>query len=214
MRLQDILEGKLCSTGRSHHQQIQVERERQKKLLESRVDKSDLTTEASKTELDRYMGHMGAVSAKVASSKVASDFTDSDLTVLPEDQDWLQAVADGARQGLPEGQATGGQEGATGGRGGTNRGRGGASRGRGGASRGRGGASRGRGGASRGRGGASRGRGGAAHAPGGGREGLGGVRRGASHVQNLGAQKKNVNREDSVLPFIAMVRQIAMKDQY
>ena len=96
MKLLDVLEGKLMSGRRSLHCELQVQREQQKNLLTSRITEENKETEDARKELDRYMGALGSLSAKTATMKVMSDFTETDLSSLPDDVDWMEAVRDSA----------------------------------------------------------------------------------------------------------------------
>ena len=103
MKLLDVLEGKLLPGRRRLYQEIQGEREQQKNLLTSRITEANKETEDARKELDRYMGTLGALSAKTATMKVTSDFTETDLSSLPDDVDWMEAVRDAAGMGDEQG---------------------------------------------------------------------------------------------------------------
>ena len=58
---------------------MSVEREAAKKLLIERTSRVNIHTAGLESELDRYMGVMGAISAHVGISKVISDYEEKDL---------------------------------------------------------------------------------------------------------------------------------------
>ena len=200
----DVLEGKLMTGRRRLHQELQVQREQQKNLLMSRITEENKETPDARKELDRYMGTLGSLSAKTATMKVVSDFTETDLSSLPDDVDWMEAVRGSVGVGDEQEEGTVDKNGGVRG-GGARGGRSLSAR----SGRARGGGDRGggaRGGGARGvgaRGGEARGgeaRGGEAR---GGQARAGGT---GSDGSKAGIQSK---RDKSVLPFISMVEALA-----
>ena len=79
-KIEDILNGKRQNQHSSAlYQQLKVEREAAKQLLVERFSRPGATVSDKKCDLRRYMGRLGALSAKVGTAKVTSDYSKTSL---------------------------------------------------------------------------------------------------------------------------------------
>ena len=78
-KLDDVLIGKHRKVANPLYVKLSVEREAAKKLLIERTSRANIHTADLESDLERYMGAMGAISAHVGMSKVISDYEDKDL---------------------------------------------------------------------------------------------------------------------------------------
>ena len=82
-QLEDILTGKKQAHNSSKvYAELKNEREKAKKLLISRTTAPGVTSAEKKNDLHRFMGRLGALSAKIGKAKVCSDFSLAALEAL------------------------------------------------------------------------------------------------------------------------------------
>ena len=99
IKIEDILVGKKQMPRSAIYEELKSERETAKQLLCERMNRDGRSAIEKKADLSRFMGRLGALSAKVSQAKVTSDHNTATLQAKYEES---QEAQTGQGQGRGE----------------------------------------------------------------------------------------------------------------